>query len=108
MDIQQQLNDWLTHYQQEKAEIQKNIEKSNNKKKLLKIKLEIATNARDRLSHNQERRHDFYKKHIEKLESEFNSLVDNHQKVLEENNKNLRYVEVMIEEIESSISKYNA
>lgn len=108
MDIQENLKEWLAHYQKEKAEIEKSIEKGNQNKELLKIKLDIACNARDRLSHNQERRQEFYKKHIEKIEKEYHHLVDNHRTFLDENNKNLRYVEAMIQEIESSIAQYSA
>ncbi|MBY0214119.1 hypothetical protein [Priestia aryabhattai] len=108
MDIQQQLQDWLAHYQQEKAEIEKDIEKGNQNRQLLQVKYRIACRAQEKLSHRQSVQSEFYKKHIEKLETDYHFAVDNHDKILEESRNNLRYVEAMIQEIESTIAEYSA
>ncbi|MEH7532294.1 hypothetical protein [Priestia megaterium] len=108
MNIQQSLKEWLAHYQEEKAEIERNIEKGNQSRQLLQVKYRIACQAQEKLSHRQSVQSEFYKKHIEKLEKDYHFAVDNHDKILEESRSNLRYVEAMIEEIESTIIEYSA
>ncbi|MET3407128.1 hypothetical protein ABIC59_004594 [Priestia aryabhattai] len=107
MKMEINLQEWLVQLQEEKAEIEAKIKGAEEHQKIVKTKYDIARKAQGRLPNNGDKKDEFYKKYIKDLDEELDRLSENGPSIKDKNSREVRYLEILIAEVEASIGQLN-
>ncbi|WHX92025.1 hypothetical protein [Peribacillus simplex] len=101
MGVKTKIEEWLEELREEKKEIESRMAQAKVNVEVAQVKFSIAYDAQGKVS--QSGKEDFYNMYMKNLEDNRNSLVDNYEKIKENNTKELKYVNVMIEQVERAV-----
>jgi 16S rRNA C967 or C1407 C5-methylase (RsmB/RsmF family) len=103
MGVKGSIEQWLEQLKAEKSNIESRIAQGELNLEVSQVKYNIASRAQNRLPHNSDRRAEFAEKFTNPLEKAYEAMLDNYEKIKQQNQAELHYVNTLISQVEESL-----
>lgn len=104
MKVKGEIQGWLEELKAEKQAIETRIEQAEVNMEVTQIKANIAATAQNKLPHAGNKRTKFAEKYTTPLENAYDTLLENYERIKNENLAELHLVKTLIEQVESAVN----